>query len=243
MKSVRIFVLVLLAAAAFGCGDAVAARATASVTAQTGLILRDAPAVTGAALATLPHAAQVAVLDADSGPAATIGGVSGRWTKVTYQGKTGWAFGGFLAITRKSTAPAATGANAVFSALAGIYVESAGAALHYEAAGSPGWEIKPGSIRHWDPYKMFSTMMTCGSIGFADNTGTRKLSIRFTGIVSITKYGERGPMDATTSTKNIAGVLTVVVGADGTLTITPDVDIHRLKAGESLTMHPVKRRP
>jgi hypothetical protein len=84
-------VLVFLIAAAAGF-----ANFPGVVTAKSGLVLRDAPAASGRQLALLPWLAGCTVLD-PGGKEETIGGTTARWWRITAGGKTGWAFGAFLA--------------------------------------------------------------------------------------------------------------------------------------------------
>ncbi|MCB1201564.1 MAG: SH3 domain-containing protein [Leptospiraceae bacterium] len=69
------------------------------VTANSGLVVRDAASTDGKKLTVIPFGKAVeasAVKNEDM----TISGKTGRWTKVHYAtGKTGWAFGGFLSDT------------------------------------------------------------------------------------------------------------------------------------------------
>lgn len=66
------------------------------VTAKSGLVLRDAPAASGRQLSLLPWLAGCTVLD-PGGKEETIGGTKARWWRISAGGKTGWAFGAFLA--------------------------------------------------------------------------------------------------------------------------------------------------
>jgi hypothetical protein len=63
-------------------------------TSDNGLILREGPSATAKALKTLPMGAQLVFLE--DGPTATIAGRTAPWKKVSHEGQTGFAFGGFL---------------------------------------------------------------------------------------------------------------------------------------------------
>jgi hypothetical protein len=60
-----------------------------------GLNLRSKPSTKGAIIALIPFADEVSVIE-ESGAEETLVGRSGRWTKVSWNGKTGWVFGGLL---------------------------------------------------------------------------------------------------------------------------------------------------
>lgn len=73
------------------------------VNARDGLRLRAAADQTGAVLDLVPYGTKVTILE--EGPAiVTIGGASGRWCRVQWNGKTGWVFGGLLKNARPEDA-------------------------------------------------------------------------------------------------------------------------------------------
>jgi hypothetical protein len=65
------------------------------VSAPGGLRIRSGPGITRDAIGLIPDRTVVEVIARDEATVA-IGGVSGRWTKVTWEATTGWVFGGFL---------------------------------------------------------------------------------------------------------------------------------------------------
>ena len=69
-------------------------------TAKGGLRMRDKPNTTGSKIGTIPEGTKVDLLE-ETGEAMTIAGTTGKWSKVKWNDKTGWVFGGFL--TEKSS--------------------------------------------------------------------------------------------------------------------------------------------
>jgi hypothetical protein len=65
------------------------------VNALGGLRMRELPDVSAPVVVLLPQGAEVAVIES-SGPEIQLAGKTGRWTKISFEGKTGWVFGGFL---------------------------------------------------------------------------------------------------------------------------------------------------
>ena len=68
---------------------------TAVTTARDGLRLRAAPGLRAKIKGLIPHNSPVRVLQ-ERGRRVSIQGKKGRWTKVNWNGSTGWVFGGFL---------------------------------------------------------------------------------------------------------------------------------------------------
>lgn len=68
---------------------------SAVVKAPSGLVLRERPDAASKSLGLLPTGAKVHITWFRP-ETVTIGGVEGRWLQVSFQGKTGWCFGGFL---------------------------------------------------------------------------------------------------------------------------------------------------
>jgi len=62
---------------------------------KDGLNMREEPSQTGKKIMTIRHGAMVQVLETKP-ETFTIGKTEGKWTKVSYNDKTGWVFGGFL---------------------------------------------------------------------------------------------------------------------------------------------------
>lgn len=59
------------------------------------VVFRSSPDLKGKIIGKIPFAKSVVVVDRE-GPEANLMGVTGKWTKVSYSGKTGWVFGVFL---------------------------------------------------------------------------------------------------------------------------------------------------
>jgi uncharacterized protein YgiM (DUF1202 family) len=67
-----------------------------SVDANGGLRMRDSANLDGNIISTIPNGTTVSVLT-ETGETVTISNRTGRWTQVSWNGKSGWVFGGFLA--------------------------------------------------------------------------------------------------------------------------------------------------
>jgi hypothetical protein len=67
----------------------------ARVDARGGLRMRSGPGLDFDKILTVPHGSRVSVLEYRE-PVMQISGRKGRWTRITWNGKTGWVFGGFL---------------------------------------------------------------------------------------------------------------------------------------------------
>ncbi|MBN2077389.1 MAG: SH3 domain-containing protein [Spirochaetes bacterium] len=65
------------------------------ITADKGLRMREAPSETAKIIILIPHGSEVSFLE-EQGREMTIGGAKGKWTKISWKGREGWAFGGFL---------------------------------------------------------------------------------------------------------------------------------------------------
>ncbi len=65
------------------------------ITAEKGLRMREAPSETAKIIILIPHGSEISFLE-EQGREMTIGGAKGKWTKVSWQGREGWVFGGFL---------------------------------------------------------------------------------------------------------------------------------------------------
>lgn len=105
----KIAVLFLIAIMATACSkevnDAKGSESVMYVDAGAGLRMR-ASAYTGAAvILTIPNGSAVAVLEIAE-PQIEISGKTGRWTRVKYQDREGWVFGGFLSASKPAASPA-----------------------------------------------------------------------------------------------------------------------------------------
>jgi len=65
------------------------------VTAVKGLRMRQAPGSSGKVVTLIPFKETVTLLE-EKDDSIDIAGKTGKWTRVTWKGKTGWVFGGFL---------------------------------------------------------------------------------------------------------------------------------------------------
>ena len=97
MKTKVILVLsVALTIAITGCGKKEQeTKKTLIVKAQGGLVMRQAPDPGSPKVTLVPYGDEVEVIE-EQATAVVISGVSGKWTKVTWNGNTAWVFGGFL---------------------------------------------------------------------------------------------------------------------------------------------------
>lgn len=101
MNTMRMNVLVMMLAASAiipACQGKTEDKPTVSdrwVTAIDGLRLRQAPEVAGPVLTAIPWGSRVALLS-EKDPVIELSGKRGKWSEVQWEGKKGWAFGGFL---------------------------------------------------------------------------------------------------------------------------------------------------
>ena len=82
-------------------GDGNSAANARFVSPADGLNLRDKPDTAGNKIVTIPSGESVSLIE-ETGSDVTIGSSTGKWSKVTWKDKTGWAFGGFLSKTKLS---------------------------------------------------------------------------------------------------------------------------------------------
>jgi uncharacterized protein YgiM (DUF1202 family) len=71
------------------------AKGYAYITAESGLRMRQTPALDSDVVVKIPYKSRVETLS-EMGNTITIEGVDGRWTKITWNEYTGWVFGGYL---------------------------------------------------------------------------------------------------------------------------------------------------
>jgi hypothetical protein len=64
---------------------------------KAGLRMRETPDQKGKQIALIPDSEKIVVLEEKSDEI-TISGKKGKWTRIEWKGKTGWAFGGFLCV-------------------------------------------------------------------------------------------------------------------------------------------------
>lgn len=107
MKKIGVLVLlaVMIAACSKGGNDATKSESVMYVDAGAGLRMRSSADTGAAVILTIPNGSQVAVLEIAE-PQIEISGKTGRWTKVQYQGKEGWVFGGYLSASKPAASPA-----------------------------------------------------------------------------------------------------------------------------------------
>jgi hypothetical protein len=65
------------------------------VIAEKGLKMRETPSVSGREIALIPHNSEVEFIE-EQPQGVTIAGTRGKWTLVSWKGRKGWVFGGFL---------------------------------------------------------------------------------------------------------------------------------------------------
>lgn len=87
--------ILLLAVAGFVQLPVPGAAESRWIAAEKGLRLREAPSETARIITLIPHGSEVR-FRGEEDREMTIGGAKGKWTKVSWQGREGWAFGGFL---------------------------------------------------------------------------------------------------------------------------------------------------
>jgi hypothetical protein len=99
MKIKTVGVLCLLAVMIAACSkegnDAKGSESVMYVDAGDGLRMRASPDTGAAVILTIPNGSEVAALEIAE-PQIEISGKTGRWTRVKYQDREGWVFGGFL---------------------------------------------------------------------------------------------------------------------------------------------------
>lgn len=94
--------IIILASALAACGNKDGAKKKkdegpmAVVTAPNGLVLRESPSREARALAVVPEGGRVRFFGVEQGAPFIIDGKTGRFTRVAWQGKTGWMFDGYL---------------------------------------------------------------------------------------------------------------------------------------------------
>jgi len=97
-KGTIIILAAALAIAITGCGKKEKEKEikkTLMVKAQAGLVMRQAPDSNSPKVTLVPYGEDVEVIE-EQAAAVEISGISGKWTKVTWNGNTAWVFGGFL---------------------------------------------------------------------------------------------------------------------------------------------------
>lgn len=98
MKTTKLLIATTLASLALMatvCKPKVTDTGIRYVAVKDGLNMREEPSPSGKKMLTIPYRQEVQKLE--EGPESfTIDKTEGKWTKVTWKGKTGWVFGGFL---------------------------------------------------------------------------------------------------------------------------------------------------
>ncbi|AFM13013.1 SH3 domain-containing protein [Turneriella parva] len=98
MKTKTLLIATTLAALglmATACKPKVTDTGIRYVAVKDGLNMREEPSPTGKKMLTIPYRQEVQKLE-EKPESFTIDKTEGKWTKVSWQGKTGWVFGGFL---------------------------------------------------------------------------------------------------------------------------------------------------
>ncbi len=97
MKRFCVFLVCASLSMFAACGDG-GSGISMYVTAKSGLLIRADANTNASKLGLAPYGARVEVLE-QSDQTMTIGGKTGHWTRVNYEGTEGWSFGGFLSAT------------------------------------------------------------------------------------------------------------------------------------------------
>lgn len=84
----------LLLATTIAC-DETQSKDVRYVTAGSGLVLRDKPNTGGQRVQLIQYGKPVEFVE-EQATTETIGGKQGRWTRISYEGKSGWVFGAYL---------------------------------------------------------------------------------------------------------------------------------------------------
>jgi uncharacterized protein YraI len=71
-------------------------KITGRVVEPTGLKIRERPGQSYKQIGTIPLDGEVNIFDITTGPQETLYGIRARWYQVEYEGKNGWAFGGYI---------------------------------------------------------------------------------------------------------------------------------------------------
>jgi hypothetical protein len=90
--------LCLLLVASLACGPREAGQTLSRpmwVSAESGLRMRASPSTDAPVITTIPLGSEVNII-AETANSIEIGGITGRWAKVSYQNAEGWVFNGFL---------------------------------------------------------------------------------------------------------------------------------------------------
>lgn len=100
MRKLKPFLLVilLLLMGTLGCATSqqqVSQKQFRWVAAKGGLSVRNAPSTSGEKINVIVFGTQV-LLISEKGSSIELAGKMGRWSEVSWDGKTGWVFGGFL---------------------------------------------------------------------------------------------------------------------------------------------------
>jgi hypothetical protein len=69
------------------------------VTAEKGLKMRETPSVSGREIMLIPRNGEVEFLE-EQAQEVTIAGTKGKWTMISWKGRKGWVFGGFLSAVK-----------------------------------------------------------------------------------------------------------------------------------------------
>jgi hypothetical protein len=100
MKTKTLWIATTLAALglmAGACKPKVTDNGVRYVAVKDGLNMREEPSPTGKKMLTIPYRQEVLKLE-EKPESFTIDKTEGKWTKVSWRGKTGWVFGGFLSL-------------------------------------------------------------------------------------------------------------------------------------------------
>ena len=91
----KISILILLIIFQFTSSCSKAKPEPVYVDAKSGLRMRTTPDLNSRIVVTIPNQSAVDVIE-EKGEQVSVAGRNGKWTKISYNGKEGWVFGGFL---------------------------------------------------------------------------------------------------------------------------------------------------
>ena len=108
MKKILIAILVISMGVFFSCKKEKVSKEDDAqiryITAKGGLRMRGKPTLKGKKIGLIPEGTKVQLLD-EKGKKIKLAGTTGKWSKVKWNDKTGWAFGGFLSDKKVLTFP------------------------------------------------------------------------------------------------------------------------------------------
>jgi hypothetical protein len=95
MKALKIFLLLLVVVSVSVSSKENSSAGKRIVDARDGLRMRETAGASGKIITVIPYKGEVLFIS-EKNESVTIGGITGKWTEVEWNGKRGWVFGGFL---------------------------------------------------------------------------------------------------------------------------------------------------